>query len=68
MLATFLRRPGRLLTRGFLLDEVWGPDFFGDSRTLDVHIRRIRKKIESDPHSSVRLVTVRGLGYKYVDG
>ncbi len=68
LLATFLKRPGRLLTRDFLLDEVWGPGFFGDSKTLDVHIRRIRKKIESDPHRPARLVTVRGLGYKYVDG
>ena len=68
LLATFLRRMGRLLTRDFLIEEVWGPDYFGDMKTLDVHIRRIRNKIEEDPHRPVHLVTVRGLGYKFVDG
>jgi two-component system, OmpR family, response regulator RegX3 len=67
LLDTFLRRKGRLLTRHFLIDEVWGPDYFGDTKTLDVHVKRIRKKIEEDPHSPVHLVTVRGLGYKFVD-
>ncbi len=68
LLATFLRRPGRLLTRDYLIEEVWGPGYYGDMKTLDVHIRRIRNKIEEDPHRPVHLVTVRGLGYKYVNG
>ncbi len=67
LLETFLRRKGRLLTRHFLIDEVWGPDYFGDTKTLDVHVKRIRRKVEEDPHSPVHLVTVRGLGYKFVD-
>ena len=67
LLETLLRRRGRLLTRDLLIDEVWGSDYFGDTKTLDVHIKRIRKKIEQDPHDPVHLVTVRGLGYKFVD-
>lgn len=67
LLSTFLRRPGRLLTRDYLIEEIWGPGYFGDTKTLDVHIKRIRQKIESDPHRPRHLVTVRGLGYKYVD-
>jgi two-component system response regulator RegX3 len=67
LLETFLRRKGRLLTRHFLIDEVWGSDYFGDTKTLDVHVKRIRRKIEEDPHGPVHLQTVRGLGYKFVD-
>ena len=67
LLETFLRRKGRLLTRDFLIEEVWGPDYYGDTKTLDVHVKRLRKKIESDPHDPTHLVTVRGLGYKFVD-
>ncbi len=67
LLETFLRRKGRLLTRDFLIEEVWGTDYFGDTKTLDVHVKRLRKKIESDPHNPSHLVTVRGLGYKFVD-
>ena len=67
LLETLLRRKGRLLTRDLLIDEVWGSDYFGDTKTLDVHVKRIRKKIEEDPHDPVHLVTVRGLGYKFVD-
>jgi two-component system response regulator RegX3 len=67
LLETFLRRKGRLLTRDFLIEEVWGSDYFGDTKTLDVHVKRLRKKIEADPHSPTHLVTVRGLGYKFVD-
>jgi two-component system response regulator RegX3 len=67
LLETMLRRKGRLLTREFLIEEVWGPDYFGDTRTLDVHVKRLRRKIEQDPHEPVHLVTVRGLGYKFVD-
>ena len=67
LLETFLRRHGRLLTREFLISEVWGSDYFGDTKTLDVHVKRIRKKVERDPHQPHHLVTVRGLGYKFVD-
>jgi two-component system response regulator RegX3 len=66
LLETFLRRRGRLLTRDFLIEEVWGPDYFGDTRTLDVHVKRLRRKLETDPHRPDHLQTVRGLGYKFV--
>ncbi len=65
LLEILLRRKGRLLTRDFLIQEVWGADYFGDTKTLDVHVKRIRRKIEPDPHHPVHLVTVRGLGYKF---
>ncbi|HEX6261853.1 MAG TPA: response regulator transcription factor [Actinomycetota bacterium] len=68
LLEAFLRRRGRLLTRDFLIDEVWGPDYFGDTKTLDVHVKRLRAKIEEDPHHPRLLVTVRGVGYKMTDG
>ena len=67
LLEAFLRRKDRLLTRVFLIEEVWGADYVGDTKTLDVHVKRIRQKIEEDPHGPRHLVTVRGLGYKYVD-
>jgi two-component system response regulator RegX3 len=67
LLEAFLRRKGRLLTREFLIEEVWGPDYFGDTRTLDVHVKRLRRKLEADPHGPAHLLTVRGLGYKFVD-
>jgi two-component system, OmpR family, response regulator RegX3 len=67
LLETFLRRKGRLLTRDFLIEEVWGAGYFGDTKTLDVHVKRIRRKVEEDPHEPAHLVTVRGLGYKFVD-
>jgi len=67
LLEAFLRRKGRLLTRDFLIEEVWGPDYFGDTRTLDVHVKRLRRKLEKDPHQPDHLLTVRGLGYKFVD-
>jgi two-component system response regulator RegX3 len=66
LLEIFLRRPGRLLTRDFLIDTVWGSDYFGDTKTLDVHVKRLRRKIEEDPHRPAHLLTVRGLGYKFV--
>jgi two-component system response regulator RegX3 len=66
LLEAFLRRQGRLLTRDFLIAEVWGSDYFGDTKTLDVHVKRIRQKVEDDPHRPEHLVTVRGLGYKFV--
>ncbi|HEV8564974.1 MAG TPA: response regulator transcription factor [Actinomycetota bacterium] len=67
LLESFLRRKGRLLTREFLIEEVWGADYFGDTKTLDVHVKRLRRKIEAEPHRPVHIVTVRGLGYKFVD-
>ena len=67
LLEAFLRRKGRLLTRLFLIEEVWGADYVGDTKTLDVHVKRIRQKIEADPHEPSHLLTVRGLGYKFVD-
>jgi two-component system response regulator RegX3 len=67
LLETFLRRKGRLLTRDFLIEEVWGHDYFGDTKTLDVHVKRIRRKVEDDPHTPNHLMTVRGLGYKFVE-
>ena len=67
LLEAFLRRKGRLLTRDFLIERVWGPDYFGDTKTLDVHVKRLRQKMEEDPHRPAHLLTVRGLGYKFVD-
>jgi two-component system response regulator RegX3 len=67
LLETLLRRKGRLLTRDVLIEEIWGADYYGDTKTLDVHIKRVRRKIEADPHHPEHLVTVRGLGYKFVD-
>ena len=67
LLEAFLRRKDRLLTRLFLIEEVWGSDYVGDTKTLDVHVKRIRQKIEDDPHEPAHLLTVRGLGYKFVD-
>jgi two-component system, OmpR family, response regulator RegX3 len=67
LLETFLRRKDRLLTRMFLIEEVWGVDYVGDTKTLDVHVKRLRQKVETDPHEPVHLVTVRGLGYKFTD-
>ncbi len=67
LLEAFLRRKGRLLTRDFLIEEVWGHDYFGDTKTLDVHVKRVRRKIETEPHRPAHLLTVRGLGYKFVE-
>ncbi|MCK5892103.1 MAG: response regulator transcription factor [Aeromicrobium sp.] len=67
LLEFFLRNPGRVLTRGQLIDRVWGADYVGDTKTLDVHVKRLRAKIEHDPANPVTLTTVRGLGYK-LDG
>jgi two-component system response regulator RegX3 len=65
LLEYLLRNAGRVLTRGQLIDRVWGSDYFGDTKTLDVHIKRLRAKIEPDPSAPVHLVTVRGLGYRF---
>ncbi|XBH21776.1 response regulator transcription factor [Jonesiaceae bacterium BS-20] len=65
LLEFLLRNVGRVLTRGQLIDRVWGSDYVGDTKTLDVHIKRIRAKIEQDPSTPQLVQTVRGLGYKY---
>jgi two-component system response regulator RegX3 len=67
LLELLLRNAGRVLTRGQLIDRVWGTDYVGDTKTLDVHVKRVRAKIEPDPGAPTLLVTVRGLGYKLLD-
>ncbi len=65
LLELLLRNAGRVLTRGQLIDRIWGADYFGDTKTLDVHIKRIRSRIERVPSEPTMLVTVRGLGYRF---
>ena len=65
LLEMLLRNSGRVLTRAQLIDRVWGSDYVGDTKTLDVHVKRLRSKVEVDPGTPVHLVTVRGLGYKF---
>jgi two-component system response regulator RegX3 len=65
LLEFLLRNAGRVLTRGQLIDRIWGSDYFGDTKTLDVHIKRTRSRIEADPSNPAMLVTVRGLGYRF---
>ena len=65
LLELLLENANRVLTRGQIIDRVWGSNYFGDTKTLDVHIKRIRSKIEDDPARPEHLLTVRGLGYKY---
>lgn len=65
LLELLMRNSGRVLTRGQLMDRVWGSNYVGDGKTLDVHIKRIRSKIEPDPANPVYLTTVRGLGYRF---
>ena len=65
LLELLLENRNRVLTRGQIIDRVWGSNYFGDTKTLDVHIKRLRSKIEEDPSRPVHLLTVRGLGYKY---
>ena len=67
LLELLLRNAGRVLTRGQLIDRVWGSDYVGDTKTLDVHVKRLRAKIETDPSNPTVLLTVRGLGYKLAD-
>jgi two-component system response regulator RegX3 len=67
LLESLMRRKNRLAARHTLIDEVWGPTYFGDTKTLDVHIKRLRQKLEPDPAGPVHILTVRGLGYKFVD-
>ncbi|HKZ20864.1 MAG TPA: response regulator transcription factor [Acidimicrobiia bacterium] len=66
LLESLMRRRGRLATRETLIDEVWGPDHFGTTKTLDVHIKRLRQKLEPEPERPRHILTVRGLGYKFV--
>lgn len=65
LLEILLANAGRVLTRDLLIDRVWGHDYVGDTKTLDVHVKRVRSKIELDPSQPERIVTIRGLGYKY---
>jgi len=65
LLELLLRNAGRVLTRGQLIDRVWGADYVGDTKTLDVHVKRLRAKLEPDPAAPKFLLTVRGLGYKF---
>lgn len=65
LLEILLRNAGRVLTRGQLIDRVWGADYVGDTKTLDVHIKRLRAKLEADPAQPMLIQTVRGLGYKF---
>jgi two-component system, OmpR family, response regulator RegX3 len=67
LLESLMRRKNRLAARHTLIDEVWGPSYFGDTKTLDVHIKRLREKLEADSSKPKHIVTVRGLGYKFVD-
>ncbi|MBA2751141.1 MAG: response regulator transcription factor [Actinobacteria bacterium] len=65
LLELLLFNAGRVLTRETLIDRVWGPNYVGDTKTLDVHIKRLRSKVEDDPSAPQRIVTIRGLGYRY---
>jgi two-component system response regulator RegX3 len=65
LLTLLLANAGRVLTRDTLIDRVWGADYMGDTKTLDVHIKRLRAKVEDDPAHPTRIVTIRGLGYRY---
>lgn len=68
LLRILIENAGRVLTRGTLIDRVWGDDYVGDTKTLDVHIKRLRSKIEVEPSAPTRIVTIRGLGYKFTQG
>ena len=65
LLELLVRNSGRVLTRGQIIDRVWGSDYVGDTKTLDVHVKRLRAKIEEDPREPTLILTVRGLGYKF---
>ena len=65
LLEMLLRNAGRVMTRGQLIDRIWGADYVGDTKTLDVHMKRLRSKLEAEPAAPKLLVTVRGLGYKF---
>jgi two-component system response regulator RegX3 len=65
LLELLLANAGRVLTRDVLIDRIWGPNYFGDTKTLDVHVKRLRTKVEEDPGHPTRIVTVRGVGYRF---
>src|SRR5687767_14373008 len=65
LLELLLANAGRVLTRDTLIDRIWGPHYVGDTKTLDVHVKRLRSKVEDDPSSPSRITTIRGLGYRY---
>ena len=65
LLELLLRNAGRVMTRGQIIDRIWGSDYVGDTKTLDVHVKRLRNKIEREPSKPSRVITVRGLGYKF---
>jgi two-component system response regulator RegX3 len=65
LLELLLANAGRVLTRDVLIDRIWGPNYFGDTKTLDVHVKRLRTKVEDDPGHPTRIVTVRGVGYRF---
>jgi two-component system response regulator RegX3 len=65
LLHLLMANAGRVLTREILIDRVWGSDYVGDTKTLDVHVKRLRGKIEDDPANPARITTIRGLGYKF---
>ena len=67
LLAFLMEHAGRVITRGQLIDEIWGSDYVGDSKTLDVHIRRLRTRVEANPNAPARIQTVRGVGYRFAD-
>jgi two-component system, OmpR family, response regulator RegX3 len=67
LLELLIRNAGRVLTRDVLIDRIWGADYVGDTKTLDVHIKRLRARIEADPHQPGIILTVRGVGYKFAD-
>ena len=65
LLELLVRNAGRVLTRGQLIDRVWGIEYLNNTKTLDVHVKRLRSRIEKDPANPTKLVTVRGVGYKF---
>lgn len=68
LLGVLMENAGRVVQRWVLMEQVWGPDYVGDTKTLDVHVKRLRSKIEEDPSRPERILTVRGIGYKFSDG
>jgi two-component system response regulator RegX3 len=65
LLSLLMENAGRLLTRDVLIDRIWGSDYFGDTKTLDVHIKRLRGHVEEDPSSPKLITTIRGVGYRF---
>ncbi len=65
LLMLFMRNPGRVYTRDIILDQLWGHDYIGDTRTVDVHVRWLRQKVEPNPSEPQHLMTIRGVGYRF---